>query len=239
MNFITQIANSRAVQKYCRWPSSRALRIYWAVMGVLTLLMCADFMRSGYNHAAASGLHGSPLAGHLIVDFLLGAFVGGYLSLMLLLVCGLYYRMGTEIASGYRNFRAGLPGAIQGLLGAAAAVVIFVRGIPAFFAGCWRGICRMCSAIAGIPAAWRAMSSKQKKSAVVFAGLMVAFFGTIVAFFPVAQKLSAMLPSWAPMADAPWLQALCIDMFLGSLLGAIAMTLLFALITGITLLFKR
>jgi|GEM_PF-4190190 len=239
MNFITQIANSRAVQKYCRWPSARALRIYWVIMGVLTLLMSADFMRTGYGQATASGSHGMPLAGHLIVDFALGVFVGGYLSLMILLVWGLYYRMGTEIAAGYRKFHAWLPGAIQGLLNAAAAVVIFVRGIPGFFARCWRALCGLFAAIVGIPAAWRAMNSKQKKSAVVFAGLMVTFFGTLWGFFPVAQKLAAMLPSWAPMADAPLLQAFCIDMFLGSILASIAMTLLSALITGLALLFKR
>ncbi|MBS2010011.1 MAG: hypothetical protein JST01_23385 [Cyanobacteria bacterium SZAS TMP-1] len=234
MNFLKQIFTAPFLRSRCRWPSPLTLRVYWIVAGLLSLYATGDVTISQYRQALAHGLSGWPLFQTTALTALAVLLISGLYTLTLLLMWGLYYRLFTDIVGGIRQFLAWLPGAFQGFLRGARAVIAFLLSIPSLIAGFFRAIGRGFAWLAGRPAWWRSLSSKDKTASIASAVTLSAYLGFLAGFYPIACRLSAMLPTWAPMSDVPLLQALFIDMFLGSIIAVIlisvAATILGALI---------
>jgi hypothetical protein len=224
MNFLKRIANSSYVTSHFRWPSARTLHIYWWIIALVGLFTTAVSSRDVYHHAVSTGLSHPGLV-TLAVSFL--AFLAwGFIGLMFLVVWGLYYRMGTDIAAGFRRFRAWAPGAWQSFCSGAAAVVRFVLSIPSLIGRFFRALGRAFLWLAGRPAWWRGLTRKQKVGVITGVAMAGVYAATLVLFYPVAHHISAHSPSWMMMSDAPLLQTLCIDMFLGSLIATFAVAIL-------------
>ncbi len=237
MNFLKRIAESKYVKTRFRWPSARTLRLYWCIIALVALLSSVDVINSVYKHAISTGLpHAS---GTALLAGLADLVAWGLIGVVFFIMWGLYYRMGTEIAAGFRSFRAWLPGAWQSMGRGAAAVVIAVRRIPALIGSFFRGIWQALLWIAGRPAWWRGLTRKQKLGVIsgwIFTG---AYLATLVLFYPVAHRISAACPSWMIMSDAPLLQTLFFDIFLGSLIASFGIAILSTVVSVVAHIFSK
>lgn len=240
MDFLKRIANSQYCNSRFRWPSAKTLRVY---AFIVALFGCGNALYAAldvYRHAVSTGLTG-PVAGFwALAVSLMFLVTAAFIGLMFLVIWGLYYRLGTDMVAGFRRFIAWAPGALQSFGRGLAAIFAFVCSIPSLIGRFFRAIGRAFLWLAGRPAWWRGLTRKQKGGIVASTALTTVYLGVIALFYPVARHISAALPSWAMMSDTPFLQTLFIDMFLGSILGALAIAILSTVVSVIARsLFKK
>jgi hypothetical protein len=237
MNFLKRLAYSSYIQTRFRWPSARTLRVYWFLVAAFGVYSSADMTTSVYHHSLANGQAHPALTA--LTAGLCGLLASALMGVMFFILWGLYYRMGTDIASGFRKFAAWLPGAWQSFSRGAGAFVIFVRNIPAligrFFVALWHGLLWLL----GRPAWWRSLNRKQKVQVILGFAFAAVYAATYVLFYPTAHHLSASSPSWMPMSDVPLLQTLFYDLFLGTLIASVSVVVLATVFDVIARLFSK
>jgi hypothetical protein len=224
MNILKRITNSLFGPSHFRWPSARTLRFYWYLVALTGLGTTIESGVHVYHHAISSGTANPGFIA--LAASLVNLFAWSFFGLFVLFMWGLLYRMGTEFVAGFRQFRAWLPGAWQSLGRAASAVINAICSIPALIGRFFRALGRAFLWLAGRPAWWCGLTRKQKVRVFTGIGTIGVYAGILVRFYPVARHISAASPSWMFMSDAPLLQTLCIDMFLGCLIGTLVVALI-------------
>jgi hypothetical protein len=220
MNFLKRIANSSYVTTRFRWPSARVLHIYFWIVGLIGFGATVDSSIRTYHDAISKGA-ANPGMQTLVVT-LLSVFAWSLVGLAYLAMLAFLYRVGTEIAAGFRRFRAWAPGAWQSTRKAAAAFGLFIASIPSLIGAFFRALGRAFMWIVGLPAWWRGLTGKQKRG-VFWAVFVIGLYATTMyLFYPVARHIGSALPSWMAMSDVPLLQTLFLDFFLGSIIATFA-----------------
>jgi hypothetical protein len=237
MNFLKRLANSSHVAKRFRWPSAFTLRIYWYLIALIGIGTTFSAGLDVYRHAVSKGL-AHPDLNALAVSFL-NLVAWGLLGLIFLFIWGLYYRMGTEIAAGYRRFVAGAPGAWQSSCRGAAAVLNFLLSIPSLVGRFYCALGRAFLWLAGLPAWWGGLSGKQKVGVITSFGTLGVYATTIALFYPAARHISAASPSWMLLSDTPQIQTLFIDIFVGCIIGTFAVAVIAIVFSAIAHLFSK
>jgi hypothetical protein len=216
MNFLKRIANSSFVTSYCRWPSAIALRLYWCIVAVFSIVTTVQASTSVYHHAVSTGATPHDAIAHtLAVGFAI--LVGwGFYGLVCVLLWAMCYRMLTEVAAGFRYLRARAPGARRSIGRAAAGIVTTVRNMPTAVSGFFRSLPRALVWLAGRPAWWRNLTARQKLVFFWDIGMLALVVASYVVMYPLARHIVTALSWLGIFQHWPILNALIIDIILGS-----------------------
>ncbi|MBU6455332.1 MAG: hypothetical protein KGS72_26410 [Cyanobacteria bacterium REEB67] len=230
MDYLKRLLNSRLISRRFQLPSARTLKVFALVMAIFSSSTSLYVFISTLIQSHPAGASDSVSTLHAIGGAAANLFVCALLTLMLLVIWGIYYRIVMDICRGVVRFIHWAPGAWYRFRNRAQAAFYFVIAIPgmlwdlgARFVG---AIWRFMQWIVSIPSRWRNLTGKEKSGVVFSIAFIGIYFGTFVAMYPVARKLSAAAPSWLIMSDAPFMQTLMIDLVVGSFTAMLLVTVL-------------
>jgi len=239
MNLLKRLAKLFPVNAYCRWPSKKSIQIYWAFIGLVTLVLTTQSSVSLYHRSLASGLNAPLALSHTLVAAFFDVLSMSIVGAMYLLLWAVLYHIGTEILGGVQRFAAWAPGAWWRFRLMVRAIIAFVLSIPSLVGRFLHALADAFRWIVSRPAWWLSLSSRQKTSLIFTAVILTAYAAVFVAMYPVAQHVSSSLPSWASVGDMPFMQTIFIDMVLGSLTSVAGLSVLMLIVSGLVHLIKR